>query len=103
MLKRESGEQEEAKKSSRSPVPVSDLLYEGKEEKTEIKIRSGKHSFILPVVVFLFVFLTPPLSGDFLKAEFLINCVRASIIDALSVVLLQRPFGGQRIASKEQE
>lgn len=41
-------------------------------------------------------FLTAFLSGDIVKAEFLINCVRASIIDALSVavVLLRRgPLG----------
>ncbi len=53
----------------------------------------------------VFFLKTPFLSGDVVKAEFLINCVRASIIDALSVVvvLLLRPFGGQHVSSQEQE
>lgn len=46
---------------------------EVKEEKTETKQR-GKDNFILPVVVFFFY---PFHSGDIVKGEFLIYCVRA--------------------------
>lgn len=35
-----------------------------------------------------------------MKAELLIICVRVSIIDAVSVVLLQRPFGGKHTSSQ---
>lgn len=44
-------------------------------------------------------------SGEILQKKRVINCMRAFIIDALSVavVLLQRSFGGQHIYSQEQE
>lgn len=88
----------EKRKQERKEAGCSISFYDVKKEKIETK-ESGKDSFILPVV-----FSTPFQSGDTVKNEFLINCVRASIIGALSmaVVLLQRAFGVQHI-SKLQE
>lgn len=51
MLKRESGKEKEREKLQTS-VPLSDLLFQAKEEKIETKIKRGKDNFLLPVVFF---------------------------------------------------
>lgn len=72
-------------------VLVPELLYKVGQEDIYIYKRNGKDNFILPFLE------KKPHShlGKYCRRR-VINCVRASIIDALSVavVLLQGSFGG---------